>query len=90
MAVHAFLPVAVMYRRMRAAGHPHAGSADFTRRLAEIDLKNHEGMEMLRTNAQWTAQGAALMSELDALDRVHMAERSAAGLSVAPTEGHVG
>jgi HEXXH motif-containing protein len=90
LAVHAFLPVAVLYRRMRDAGAPRTTHADFTRRLAEIDLKNHEGMEMLRAHAQWTPQGRALFADLDALDRAHMAERAAAGETVAPTDAHVG
>ncbi|MSP62230.1 MAG: hypothetical protein EXR72_18235 [Myxococcales bacterium] len=75
LAVHAFLPVAVLYRRMRAALDPHAGVPDFARRLAEIDLRNHEGMEMLRAHGRFTSSGRHLMADLDALDRAHMAER---------------
>ena len=90
LAVHAFLPVAVLYRRMRAAGHPRASHADFARRLTEIDLKNHEGIEMLRAHAQWTPAGAALFAELDALDCAHIGELAAAGADVAPREAHVG
>jgi HEXXH motif-containing protein len=88
LAVHAFLPVAALYRRMRAAGHPLAQRPDFERRLSEIDLKNHEGMEMLRAHAQWTDAGRALMDDLEALDGAHMAERAAKGLSLAPTDVH--
>jgi HEXXH motif-containing protein len=90
LAVHAFLPVAVLYRRMREADHPNSRRPDFERRLAEIDLKNHEGMEMLRQHARWTATGRTLMAELDALDRAHMSERSARGLSTTPDSVHLG
>ena len=90
LAVHAFLPVALLYRRMRAAGHARAATPDFARRMSEIDLKNHEGMEMLRANAQWTPVGRAMFEELDALDRAHMSERAAEGLPTEPTDAHVG
>lgn len=89
LAVHAFLPVAVLYRRMRAAAHPMTRAPEFERRLAEIDLKNHEGMQMLRTHAVWTPAGRALFSDLDALDRAHMSERSEQGLSTSPTGAHI-
>lgn len=74
LAVHAFLPVAVLYRRMRAAGHPLSLRPEFERRLAQIDRNNHDGMEVLRTHARWTAPGLALWQSLEALDRAHMSE----------------
>jgi HEXXH motif-containing protein len=89
LAVHAFLPVAALYRRMRAARHPWSARPDFARRLSEIDLKNHEGMEMLRAHAKWTPAGRALMDELEALDRTHMDERSMEGLPLTPTDVHL-
>lgn len=89
LAVHAFLPVAELYRRMRDAGHPFAAHPDFERRISELDLKNHEGMQMLRAHAQFTAPGHALFSDLEALERRHLAERTARGLSTVPTEVHV-
>ncbi len=89
LAVHAFLPVAELYRRMRDGGHPWGGRADFEQRMAEIDLKNHEGMEMLRANAQFTTAGRALFEELEALERRHLAERAARGLDNTPTEIHL-
>ena len=90
LAVHAFIPVAVLYRRMRAAAHPLAAAPEFAHRLAEIDLKNHEGIQMLRAHAVWTAAGRALLADLDALDRAHMTERSVQGLSTSPTDTHIG
>jgi HEXXH motif-containing protein len=89
LAVHAFLPVAELYRRMRDADHPWAAHPDFTRRLAELDLKNHEGMEMLRAHAELTPAGRAMFDELETLERRHLAERTARGLDNTPTEIHL-
>lgn len=89
LAVHAFLPVAELYRRMRDAKHPLASNPDFERRLSEIDLKNHEGMEMLRGHARFTAPGSALFDDLAALERRHLAERTARGLSNVATDVHL-
>jgi len=89
LAVHAFLPLAELYRRMRDAGHPLAARPDFEPRMAEIDLKNHEGMEMLRAHARFTDAGVALFADLEALERRHLAERTARGLSNVPTMVHV-
>lgn len=89
LAVHAFLPVAELYRRMRDGGHAWAARPDFTRRMTEIDLKNHEGMEMLRAHAEFTPAGRALFDELEALERRHMAEHHAAGRDTTPTAIHL-
>jgi HEXXH motif-containing protein len=89
LAVHAFLPVAELYRRMRNAGHPFAADPGFEERLSDIDLKNHEGMEMLRAHAQFTPAGRTLFDDLEALERRHMAERAARGLHTDPTEVHL-
>jgi HEXXH motif-containing protein len=89
LAVHAFLPVAELYRRMRDAGHPLAAHPDFERRLSDIDLKNHEGMEMLRAHAELTTAGRHMFDELEALETRHMAERQAHGLATTPTEIHL-
>jgi HEXXH motif-containing protein len=89
LAVHAFLPVAELYRRMRDDGHEWAQHPDFERRMTEIDLKNHEGMEMLRANAQLTPVGRALLDELEAIERRHLAEHRARGLDTTPTATHL-
>lgn len=89
LAVHAFLPVAELYRRMRDGGHPWAARPEFARRMTEIDLKNHEGMEMLRAHAELTPAGRALFDELEALEHRHMAEHRAAGRDATPTEIHL-
>jgi HEXXH motif-containing protein len=89
LAVHAFLPVAELYRRMRDAGHPLAEHSGFAARMSDIDLKNHEGMEMLRAHGQVTPAGRALFDDLEALERRHLADRSARGLDNTPTEVHL-
>lgn len=90
LAVHAFLPVAELYRRMREAAHPLAAHPEFERRMSDIDLKNHEGMEMLRAHAEFTPVGRAMFDELESLERRHMDERLARGLETTPTSAHVG
>jgi HEXXH motif-containing protein len=89
LAVHAFLPVAELYRRMRDGGHPFAADPGFAERLSDIDLKNHEGMQMLRAHAQFTPAGRALFNDLEALERRHLADRAARGLQTEPTEIHL-
>jgi HEXXH motif-containing protein len=89
LAVHAFLPVAELYRRMRDAGHPLAAHPGFEARMSELDLKNHEGMEMLRAHARFTPPGVALFADLEALEGRHLADRTARGLSNVPTEVHL-
>ena len=61
----------------------------FASRLGDIDLKNREGMDMLRAHARFTPAGRALFDDLEALERAHMAERAAAGLPLAPQEVHL-
>jgi HEXXH motif-containing protein len=89
LAVHAFLPVAELYRRMRDAKHPFSAHQSFDARLSEIDLKNHEGMEMLRAHARFTLVGRALFGDLEALETRHLAERTARGLSNVATQVHL-
>jgi HEXXH motif-containing protein len=89
LAVHAFLPVAELYRRMRDDGHPLATLPEFERRMSEIDLKNHEGMEMLRAHGEFTPAGRAMIDDLEAVERRHLTERSARGLETMPTDVHL-
>ena len=65
LAVHAFVPVAQLYARMRDAGHPWAARPDFARRHAEIVAGNREGGEVLRAHAETTEAGAAVLAEID-------------------------
>ena len=64
LAVHAFLPVARLYERMREAGHPWASSPDFQRRRREVEAKNHEGAQVLLENGRPTPAGRAVLDEI--------------------------
>jgi len=89
LAVHAFLPITELYRRMRNAGHAWATRPDFEQRMSEVDLKNHEGMEMLRAHARFTPAGRGLFDDLERLERGHMEDRKARGLETTPTASHL-
>jgi HEXXH motif-containing protein len=65
LAVHAFLPVALLYERMIAAGDARASD----RRLREIARINREGTDVLRAHARPTPVGKALLEELFRWDR---------------------
>ena len=88
LAVHAFLPVAVVLRRLREADEPAIQKETLEWMMGDYDLKNHEGMEMLRKNAEWTKTGRELFDVLDELDRTHMREREKLGLPTKPTHVH--
>jgi HEXXH motif-containing protein len=60
LAVHAFVPVALLYERMIVAGDARASD----RRLREIALMNREGTDVLRAHARPTPVGKALLDEL--------------------------
>jgi HEXXH motif-containing protein len=74
LAVHAFLPVAELYRRLRAQGVPELSRPDIKRRLQTIVEGNHQGMEVLRKNGKWTEVGARFFAQLDVLDALHVAQ----------------
>jgi HEXXH motif-containing protein len=65
LAVHAFLPVALLYERMIAAGDARASD----RRLREIVRINREGTDVLRAHARPTPVGKALLDEFFRWDR---------------------
>ena len=69
LAVHAFLPVARLYQRMRAAGHPGTRGPDFERRYAQIVAGNHEGATVLLEHAAPTQIGGALLDEIRRWDQ---------------------
>jgi HEXXH motif-containing protein len=64
LAVHAFQPVARLYERMTAAGHPRAQSPDFQRRFAQIRRINHAGADVVLSNGRPTAIGRTLLEEI--------------------------
>ncbi len=69
LAVHAFVPVALLYERLLASGDARASES----RLREIVRINREGTEVLRTHARPTPVGKALLDELFRWDR-HFAQ----------------
>lgn len=68
LAVHAFVPVAELYRRML-----DGGDVRVTSRLADVVARNDEGLRTLRAHAVPTRIGAALLEELEALHAQHLA-----------------
>jgi hypothetical protein len=69
LAVHAFLPVAEMYRTLQEIAHPTTSSDRFLAHFAEIRSGNHEGMELLREHARPTVLGRQLLEGMDRLER---------------------
>jgi HEXXH motif-containing protein len=65
LAVHAFVPVALLYERMIAAGDSRASEG----RLRDIVRINREGTEVLRRHARPTPVGQGLLDELFRWDR---------------------
>lgn len=72
LAVHAFLPVALLHRGMAMAQDPEHDPD----RFAEVLRVNHDGMEVLRAHARPTALGKVL---LDGMDRLEAALWAQAG-----------
>lgn len=65
LAVHAFVPVALLHERLLASGDARASDS----RLREIVRINREGTEVLRVHARPTPVGKALLDELFRWDR---------------------
>jgi HEXXH motif-containing protein len=64
LAVHAFVPVALLYRALRRAGDPLVLGARAEARLEAILRGNEEGLELLERHARPTSAGAELLREL--------------------------
>ncbi len=64
LAVHAFLPVAYLYERMIAEGHPLTRSPYFAERFAQIRGINREAASVVLAHAQPTAVGEVLIDEI--------------------------
>lgn len=73
LAVHAFVPVAELYRRLDTAAHPLAQAPGFRERWRAIIAGNGSGLRTLQEHAQPTAAGRALLDELGALQAGHEA-----------------
>lgn len=70
LAVHAFLPVALLYRQLQESNHPLTQNDRFTQHFQEILRGNQEGMEVLRQHARPTPEGKRLLEGMDALERM--------------------
>jgi HEXXH motif-containing protein len=68
LAVHAFVAVAELYRRMSASG-----DGSVRARLGDVIARNDEGLRTLRQHARPTRIGAALLEELEGLHAEHLA-----------------
>ncbi len=68
LAVHAFLPVAAMFRALAEQGHPLAATEGFRVRFREVLDVNHDGMAVVREHARPTELGARLVAEMDRLE----------------------
>ncbi|MBK8994228.1 MAG: hypothetical protein IPM35_00555 [Myxococcales bacterium] len=69
LAVHAFVPVAVLYERMRSARDPQALTPAAERRFRQVLQNNREGTRTLLEHARPSAAGAALLAELRRWDQ---------------------
>ena len=69
LAVHAFVPVARLYEKMREAGHPLSKEARFQKRYEQIVAGNSEGIATLLENGQATPVGQGVLDELAKWDR---------------------
>jgi HEXXH motif-containing protein len=64
LAVHAMVPVALLYERMIARGDERAGAPGFAARFRDVVEGNREGTRVLLDHARPTARGRALIDEL--------------------------
>lgn len=73
LAVHAFVPVAALHRRLEELGHPLAAGPEFSRRRREVHGANEHGLATLRELGRPTALGRRVLAALEAL---HAATRT--------------
>jgi len=64
LAVHAFVPVAMLYAELRAAGEPTVVGGRADARIEAIVQGNAAGLAMLESHALPTSTGRALLEEL--------------------------
>lgn len=64
LAVHAFVPVAAMQRRLADIGHPVATTTEFQHRRAKVMEQNSEGLDTLARLGDWTPLGERLHDDL--------------------------
>jgi len=71
LAMHAFLPVAELYLRMRDAGDPLSENPWFAERMRKVIAGNHEGMVTTAGAARGTEAGRGLIGEMAGIDGRH-------------------
>jgi HEXXH motif-containing protein len=67
LAVHAFVPVAALHRRLADLNHPVTQTERFLRRRAEVIAGNHRGMKAVLESSDATDTGQRLISEMNTL-----------------------
>ncbi len=67
LAVHAFIPVAVLHAVLAERGEPKAAGPDFERRRAQVLRGNEAGMAILREKAVATPLGKRVIADLERL-----------------------
>ena len=72
LAVHAFLPVALIHRGMCQAGDPLYEP----QRHREVLAINHDGMQIIRAHAKPTALGRVVIDGMDALEAALWSEQA--------------
>lgn len=70
LAVHAFVPVSMMHKRLADMGHPCTEGPRFPRRRHEVLVGNRRGMDAVLGNADPSAPGRRLIDEMDAVLRM--------------------
>ncbi|MGM0578534.1 MAG: aKG-HExxH-type peptide beta-hydroxylase [Myxococcota bacterium] len=73
LAAHAFVPVAELYRRMLGADAPESRRESFMDRFRQIIEKNDDALAVLEEHAELSEAGAAVLADLGALHREHLA-----------------
>jgi HEXXH motif-containing protein len=67
LALHAFVPVSALHRRLAELGHPLAQTPEFATRRAEVFEQNAQALSALRPRADFSELGARLFAGLAAL-----------------------
>lgn len=79
LAVHAFVPVAALHRRLRELGHPLLAGPEAVERRALVLRSNAHGLQLLAELGEWSTAGAQLFADLQAL-HAWSAEGTAGGV----------
>lgn len=66
LAVHAFVPVAVVHQRLRELRDPLVEDPGFSRRQREVLAQNADGLSTLRMRGRWSRQGLRVFEALSA------------------------